>query len=325
MSEYTKKVQQIAKDALEKQEVTAVLGWRKKDFWWQSPVAFIESPDDVEQLVWDPFSVYNPVKFLLDLEEDNCHEKVGIFVKGCDSRGINRLLQDRRLERDSVVVFGVPCSGKADADKVRSNFPSKKIKEVTFDGEELVINVDGKEERVPAEEYLLDKCLTCRHPNPVVHDKLAWEEVPVRDGVDEIRFSRVENVEKQELEDRYEYWTRQFDRCIRCFACRNTCPACNCRTCVFDQAEPRWIGKASDMADTLNYHIIRAFHVAGRCYECGECERICPAGIPLQELNRKLIKDLDEFFGEYEAGLDPEDNPPLGTYRGEDPAGFDES
>ncbi|MDW7649956.1 MAG: 4Fe-4S dicluster domain-containing protein [Bacillota bacterium] len=324
MKEFTEKVQQLAKEALSKQEVTAVLGWRKKDFWWQSPVAFVESPDDVEQLVWDPFSVYNPVKYLLE-ELDGCHEKVGIFVKGCDSRGINRLLQDRRLERDNVVVFGVPCSGKADKDKIKADFPSKKIRSLVLDGDQLVLDVDGKEERVQAEEYLLDKCLTCRHPNPVVYDKLAWEEVPVRPGVDEARFSRVEGVEKQEMEARYEYWTRQFDRCIRCFACRNTCPACNCRVCIFDQAEPRWLGKANDMADTLNYHIIRAFHVAGRCYECGECERICPAGIPLQELNRKLIKDLDEFFGEYEAGLDPEDNPPLGTYRGEDPAGFDES
>lgn len=323
MREYSEILRKVASDALKNQEVTAVLGWRKKDFWWQSPVAFVESPDDAQQLVWDPFSVFNPVKYLLDLT--GCHEKVGVFVKGCDSRGINRLLQDKRIEREKVVLFGVPCSGKADAAKIRTSFPSKKIKTVSFDGDQLVVAMDDREERVPAEEYLLDKCLTCRHPNPVAYDKLAWEEVPVRDGVAERRFSRVAGVEGKEMEERYEYWTRQFERCIRCFACRNTCPACNCRVCIFDQAEPRWIGKANDMADTLNYHIIRAFHVAGRCFECGECERICPADIPLQELNRKLVKDLNEFYGEYEAGLDPEDKPPLGTYRGEDSAGFDQS
>ena len=324
MRDYSEKIQNIALEALKNQEVTAVLGWRKKDFWWQTPVAFIENPADVEQLVWDPFGIYNPVKYLIEMM-DGCHEKIGVFVKGCDARGFNRLLQDRRVERERVMVFSVPCNGKADADKIKATFPSKKIKSVTFDGEQLVVNVDGTEERVTATEYLLDKCLTCRHPNPVSYDKLAWEEVPVRPGVDEARFARVEGVEKQGMEERFEYWTRQFDRCIRCFACRNTCAACNCRTCIFDQAEPRWIGKANDMADTMNYHIIRAFHVAGRCFECGECERICPAGIPLQELNRKLIKDLNEFYGEYEAGLDPEDKPPLGTYRGEDTAGFDES
>jgi formate dehydrogenase (coenzyme F420) beta subunit len=322
MREYNEKLRKIASDALEKKEVTLVLGWRKKDFWWQSPVAFVEDAAQAQQLVWDEFTVNNPVKYLLD---QDCHEKVGVFVKGCDSRGINRMLQDQRLERDRVVLYGVPCGGKTDADKLKKAFPGRRIKGVVSDGDKLVVAVDDGTESVPAEEFLLEKCQTCRHPNPVVYDRLAWEEVPVRKVKDESRFSRVADLENKEVDDRFEYWTRQFDRCIRCFACRNVCPACNCVTCIFDQAEPRWLGKASDMADTLNYQIIRAFHVAGRCFECGECERICPAEIPLQDLNRKIIKDLNQYFGEYDAGLDPEDKPPLGIYRGEDPAGFDES
>ncbi len=322
MSQYSEKLRKIASDALEKKEVTLVLGWRKKDFWWQSPVAFVEDATQAAQLVWDPFTVNNPVKYLLDLD---CHEKVGVFVKGCDSRGINRLLQDQRLERDRVVVYGVPCDGKVDADKLRAAYPGAKIKKVDMEDDQLVVDVDGRAEKVTAGEFLLAKCQSCRYPNPVVYDKLAWEEVSVRPVDEDARFGRVAGLENKDTEERFAYWSRQFERCIRCFACRNVCPACNCMTCIFDQAEPRWLGKASDMADTLNYQIIRAFHVAGRCFECGECERICPAGIPLQELNCKIIKDLNEYYGEYDAGLDPEDKPPLGIYRGEDPAGFDES
>lgn len=316
-------LQKIASDALEQNQVAMVLGWRKKDFWWQAPVVFVTDPAEAAQLVWNPFTVFNPVKYLLD--QDDCHDKVGVFVKGCDSRAVNRLLQDRRLERERVVLFGVPCDGKADAAKIKAAFPGRKISAVSLEDGTLAVTVDGGTETLPAEEYLLDKCRTCRYPNPVVYDLLAWEEVPARSGTEDNRFARVAAVEKKEIEERFAYWSRQFDRCLRCFACRNVCPACNCRVCIFDQAEPSWVGKGSDRSDTLNYQIIRAFHIAGRCFECGECERICPADIPLQELNRKLIKDLNEFFGEYEAGLNPEDKPPLGTYRGEDPAGFDES
>ncbi|MBS3982609.1 MAG: hypothetical protein KGZ41_02285, partial [Dethiobacter sp.] len=69
LKEYTTKIRQIAKEALENREVTAIIGWRKKDFWWQSPVVFLEDPADVQQLVWDPFTIYSPVKFLLDWQE----------------------------------------------------------------------------------------------------------------------------------------------------------------------------------------------------------------------------------------------------------------
>ena len=59
------------------------------------------------------------------------------------------------------------------------------------------------------------------------------------------------------------------------------------------------------------FHIIRAFHVAGRCTDCGECSRVCPQHIPLHLLNRKFIKDIDEFYGEYQAGADTDSRAPL--------------
>ncbi len=71
------------------------------------------------------------------------------------------------------------------------------------------------------------------------------------------------------------------------------------------------------------FHIIRAFHVAGRCTDCGECSRVCPQGIPLHLLNRKFIKDMNEFYGEYQAGAEVNLRAPLVDYTLDDPEASD--
>ena len=62
------------------------------------------------------------------------------------------------------------------------------------------------------------------------------------------------------------------------------------------------------------FHLIRSFHVAGRCTDCGECTRVCPQNIPLHLINRKYIKDINEFYGDYQAGSDLETRAPLNAY-----------
>jgi len=66
------------------------------------------------------------------------------------------------------------------------------------------------------------------------------------------------------------------------------------------------------------FHIIRAFHVAGRCTDCGECSRVCPQNIPLHLLNRMFIKEINEFYGDYQAGLEPGQRGPLISFDKED-------
>ena len=106
---------------------------------------------------------------------------------------------------------------------------------------------------------------------------------------------------------------------IRCNACRNVCPACSCMKCVFDNPVSGAAGKVnSNSFEEKMFHIIRAFHVAGRCTDCGECSRVCPQGIPLHLLNRKFIKDIDELYGDYQAGEEVGSRAPLVNFTFDD-------
>ena len=92
-----------------------------------------------------------------------------------------------------------------------------------------------------------------------------------------------------------------------------------CRKCVFDSNKFDSAQKANvDSFEEKMFHIIRAFHVAGRCTDCGECSRVCPQGIRLHLFNRKFIKDINELYGEYQAGADLEPRTPLTNYEFDD-------
>jgi ferredoxin len=88
-----------------------------------------------------------------------------------------------------------------------------------------------------------------------------------------------------------------------------------------DESMPQWMGKSIDPTDVKTFHFLRAYHMAGRCTDCGACERACPVGIRVRQLTKKLEKDVGELYG-YEAGLSLEERPPLDTYRTEDPDTF---
>lgn len=284
MSDITAKMRETAKELLEKGEVKYLIGWEKGRFPNQSPPAFIDYVGDVDRLVWDDYCLAGTAKYLLD---DKFPEgKIGLFVRGCDSRAVNRLIQDNQVKRENLYLVGIPCAGKKDPET----------------GEEA------------------KKCRECTHPNPVVFDVLIGEKVPEKDKPE--RFDAVNELEQKSPDEKYEYWAKQFDKCIRCYACRNVCSACNCRECYVDQHQVGWQGKQNNRAENQVFGLTRAMHIADRCIECGECERVCPMGIPLMELNRKLIKDLNELFGPYEAAVDLEVLPPLGLYKEDDPEKF---
>ena len=166
-------------------------------------------------------------------------------------------------------------------------------------------------------KFLQSNCAVCTHRNPVIHDEMLGDPDPVVEQTDVNPYSDVEKIEAMDPEKKQGFFTRLISRCIRCYACRNACPLCYCPTCFVDESAPQWVGKSIDPTDTMTFHFLRAYHCAGRCTDCGACERVCPMSISMRQFTKKLNKDTQELFS-WEAGLDPEKRPPLDVYRPDD-------
>ena len=233
-------------------------------------------------------------------------------MKPCDTYSFNQLVKEHRVDRAKVLVIGVECQGKLDNFKLEN----KGIADVTeeeYDGETVKLTTSDGVKTAEKGEVLLEKCLTCKSKKFAVSD----EQIVLHDMPEAKydRFSEVRKLEAMTAEERYKFWRGQLSKCIRCNACRNVCPACSCVKCVFDNPRSGIAAKANDDSfEEQLYHVIRAFHVAGRCTDCGECSRVCPQHIPLALLNRKFIKDIDVLYGEYQAGEESEGKTPLTSY-----------
>lgn len=308
----------VAQDLLSGR-ISLLLGWEKGHFWWQSRPLFATNEAGLQRLAWDSFCAVNLSRYLP--EELERHEKVGVLLKGCDARALNRLVQDKAVMRERVIAYGLPCPGMLDYERL-SERANGRLEGIDEEGGQIVIRSEGAALAVSRDELLLAKCRDCLYPDPVSCDQLLLPALGERTAPE--RFKAVEELERLAAGERFAYWSHELQRCLRCYACRQACPYCSCKVCFAEQESPRWLGKAFNLSENFFFHIIRAYHGAGRCIDCGECARACPVGIPLQELNRKLIKDINELYGQYEAGLDLEQTPPLLTYQPGDAAAFSE-
>ncbi len=57
-----------------------------------------------------------------------------------------------------------------------------------------------------------------------------------------------------------------------------------------------------------SFHMGRAIHMGGRCIDCGLCEEVCPARIPLRSLYKEVNSLIHEVFG-YQPGFDAGKSP----------------
>ncbi len=306
MQELTSDLIKIAKEKLASGAVQQVIGWRRGLFDEDvTPSTFKDAADLEKNFVFNKYCKANLSKYLVKItraietaktttrtnnamakqrdpnaaEAPIPNEKVLAFLKPGDTHSFCQLLKENRITRDDVYVVAVPCSCEMD---------------------ESVKEGEG--------------CDHCRNKKHVVYDEVVGKAREEAIG-DPSRFEGVEKIAAMSADERHEFWKNEFSRCIRCNACRDVCPACTCEKCVFDNNNLYTSQKVAQVPfEESLYHIIRAWHVAGRCTDCGECSRVCPEHIPLHLLNRKFVKDIDEIYGPYVAGSDMETKPPMLTW-----------
>lgn len=297
--------------------VTSVLGWSRGEFDYDITPAVFKSEEELQKdFVWNDFCGANFSKYLV-AKTAQAEGKLLVFLKPCDTYSFNQLLTEHRFDREKVYAVGIPCEGMADIDKVKS-LCGEGITSVSSEGEKLAVQTIYSDEATLIEpaEVLAERCMNCKSKKHVAYDELLGEE---GDVLDSARFDQVAQLEAMTPDERFAFWQNELSRCIRCNACRDACPACTCEKCVFNNPASGVENKSpANSFEEKMFHIIRAFHVAGRCTDCGECSRVCPQNIPLHLLNRKFIKDINEFYGEYQAGAEVGSRAPLVNYTTED-------
>ena len=306
-----------ASELLKNGTVNAVLGWSIGEFDYDVTPTVFNTAEELESgFVFNDFCGANFSKYLVS-KTGKIDGKILVFLKPCDTYSFNQLLTEHRFDREKVYAVGIPCEGMADIFKVKA-ISGEGILSIGSNADKITVTTiyDDEPVAIDADKVMAERCVNCKSKKHVAYDELLGED---GDVIESNRFDEVARLEAMTPDERFAFWQNELSRCIRCNACRDACPACTCEKCVFDNPNSGVENKspANEFEEKL-FHIIRAYHVAGRCTDCGECSRVCPQNIPLHLLNRKFIKDMNEFYGEYQAGAEVGMRAPLVDYTTED-------
>jgi len=281
----------LARTLLESGEVQVVIGW--EDGRRGARPAFVTAPEGAGRLIFDTRCVHNLATYLNPRRPQLTGlGKVAMVVKGCDVKAVAGLLREEQLTRERLVIIGVRCGGVLEEPAL------PRAAELT-----------------PA--TVAPRCYGCDNREPSLVDYLVGAPQPEPPPPAMTIDDRVAALDSMSPQERWQFWTDQFSKCVRCYACRQVCPLCVCERCIADKTMPQWIETASHPRGNMAWNLVRALHLAGRCVGCGECERFCPVDIPLSLLNRKLQQVVADRF-DYVVADDPEKAAPIGDYRPDD-------
>ncbi len=281
---YTKQIQDIAAKLFAEGKIDVFVGYRVNGFDDNQVPVLITDPQDVSKLVFTNKSVFNLVNYL---KSDHTRRKrVGLVVKGCDSRSLNLMLTENQVKRENLYVVGICCEG--------------------------VVDDAGKK---------MQNCVECVVPDAVVSDELLGTPSAIVPKP-YVTNSDIAALALKPLTERAAYFEEVFESCIRCNACRHSCPLCYCAKCCIDQETATLYNGANTTSGAFHALMTWSLHLAGRCVDCRNCEKACPSHLPLHLLHKQNESVIYENFQEHLAGVIPEDRGAFYKYSLKDPDDF---
>lgn len=214
---------------------------------------FIRDDEGLKTLKWDKECTPNLAKYLLDRKNNN----TAIIAKPCDARAIVMYMAESQINRNSVYIIGMECTGME--------------------------NKEGK----PS-----PGCAECTVRTPPVYDVLIKNQ-----DLDMKTIKHKKEEKSLDSEDRLARFQNEISKCILCYSCRQACYGCYCDTCFMERGVPNWLPSDIDTGSKMIFHLGHAIHLAGRCVGCGACERACPSGVNIRYLINHLSDFCKELYG----------------------------
>jgi formate dehydrogenase subunit beta len=348
-------LRQFLKKLMEKELVSALL----------VPVELPSGDNVVQTLVTnvDRLNAANPLAPVLPVNSarilsamtklSSSQKKIGVVLRPCELRAVVELVKLKQISLENLILIGIDCFGTYSV-----NDYSKLVKESQSPSQRLLDLVkEGKEDSL-----LREACQVCEYPFPMVADitigligldlekeiliEAITEEgekilsaLELKESGDSAkRQAAIQKLLPERAKKRDELFERTgkevngldnllsaFTRCIGCHNCRDVCPICYCRECLFDSPTFEWgADKYLDWAsrkdalrmptDTLLFHLTRLNHMASSCVGCGLCQEACPNDVPVFSIFRMVGDKVQNVF-DYVPGRSLEDELPLSTFK----------
>lgn len=321
-------IKRIAKSLLKENKVDNVIGYCEGTVSLSTAPFIVKNEKDIDKLIWNNLCYINLAKYLMPqkkktVDGKEVDVKVGIVSKGCVGRAIVHLAVENQINLKNIKIIGIACNGTINRKRIEKELGGKEILSLSIKDSDIIVKGKGFEKKLPFLEYINELCKKCKVKLPPLISDLPELVVGEGQKISSIEddFSDVSNHESKPSVEKWEQIKTLLKQCTRCYACREACPMCYCKLCFIDQNMPIWFGKSTDLSDVIIFHLVRALHLAGRCVGCGACSSVCPMGIDLNLITRKL-EQIAKVQYNFVSGLSTKDLPPMMTQKLDDKQEF---